>query len=93
LGLAYHDGKGLEKDLAQALYDWRLAAEPGLSQAQVLLGTAYHNGPGLEKDLKQAVRYYNLAIDGGNQEAREKLGEFGGQKSQLKAQRPPVGKK
>ncbi|QSR87721.1 sel1 repeat family protein [Candidatus Methylacidiphilum infernorum] len=75
LGDAYSRGQGVTKDLAQAVYWYRKAAEQGNVQAQYKLGFAYYWGVGgfqriltrrfidLEKQLSRGIPYPNLLWD------------------------------
>lgn len=54
LGLIYHRGLGVEKDLTEAAKWYRMAAESGSKGAQNNLGVMFRRGKGVEKDLKEA---------------------------------------
>jgi len=53
LAKAYHLGEGIEKDEAQAVRWWEMAAEHGDTAAEVNLGTAYSLGAGFQKTTPQ----------------------------------------
>lgn len=61
LGNVYLNGKGVEKDEAQAAMWVRKAAEQGLSDAQVLSGDMYQSGQGVERDRVQAWAWFDTA--------------------------------
>ncbi len=74
LGVCYHDGDGVEKDLKQAVYWYRKAADQGDASAQFFLGLCYYTGDGVEKDLKQAVYWWRKAANQGDAGAQAILG-------------------
>ena len=77
LGCYYHHGKnGIPKDLSQAVYWYRKAAEQGKMHAQFNLGSCYKNGDGVTQDYSQAVYWYRKAAEQGSKEAKNKLGFF-----------------
>ena len=61
LGLCYHNGDGVAKDLVQAVSWWRKAAEQGDALAQFNLGVVYEHGRGVIKNEIEAYAFYNLA--------------------------------
>ena len=73
LGLAYR-GKGLPKDLPEAVKWLRKAAEQGNTLAQSNLGYLYAMGEGLPKDPAEAVKSYRKAADQGEVMAQFNLG-------------------
>ena len=58
LGDAYHYGRGVTQDDAEALRWYRAAAEQGSSAGQWRLGNAYYYGWGVARDYAEAVRWY-----------------------------------
>ena len=74
LGLCYHNGDGVVKDLMQAVSWWRKAAEQGDADASHNLGLCYHNGLGVAKDQVQAVSWYRKAAQLGQADAQNNLG-------------------
>ena len=74
LGFLYANGQGVPKDLVQAAYWYRKAAEQGHADAQISLGLCYFKGQGVEKDEAEAVRWYRKAADQGHALAQDKLG-------------------
>ena len=74
LGLYYQNGRIVNKDLEQAVYWFRKAAEQGNAKAQNNLGWCYGNGRGVEKDYKQAVYWYHKSAKQGFAPAQYNLG-------------------
>lgn len=73
LGLMYDDGKGVERDAAQAAEWYRKAAEQGIAAAQSNLGAMYETGDGVQTDRGMAEKWYRLAAGQGDEEARRRL--------------------
>ena len=69
----YTNGYGVEKDIVQAVYWYRKAAEQGFAPAQSNLGYLYANGYGVEKDIVQAVYWYRKAAEQGDTRAKAAL--------------------
>jgi TPR repeat protein len=61
LAAAYFAGRGVPKDLAQAAYWYRKAADQGNPAAQVYLGYLYSVGLGVPQDTAEAIRWYRRA--------------------------------
>ena len=65
LGSLYYNGKGVERNLEQALYWLQKSADQEDSNGQYVLGMMYYNGDGVKKDLHKASylwarsSYYN----------------------------------
>ncbi len=74
LGNLYSKGDGVARDLGQALYWFRAAAEQGESYGQFALGYVYEHGLGAAPDLAAAVRWYRAAAVQGNLAAGNNLG-------------------
>ena len=74
LGIAYHQGEGVEKDLNEAFRWVRKAAEAGHDTAIFFVGTSYENGEGVAKDVAEAVRWYRKAAEAGHPLAMFNLG-------------------
>ena len=73
LGLCYHNGDGVEKDLSEAVKWYRKAADQGDALAQYNLGICYDNGYGVEKDLSEAVIWFRKAAVQGVAKAQDML--------------------
>ena len=76
LGLRCREGKGVAKDIAQALTWFRKAAEQGNAGAQFNLGAMYAVGEGVPKDAVQATAWYRKAAEQGQADAQSRLGEM-----------------
>jgi TPR repeat protein len=62
----YFAGRGVTRDLSQAVYWYRKAAEQGDPGAQVNLGYFYVTGIGVKPDAEQAVRWFQRAAASGS---------------------------
>ena len=65
LGVCYAHGEGVAKDLMQAVFWYRKAADQGLALAQYNLGLCYARGEGVTMDLVQAAMWYRKAAGQG----------------------------
>jgi TPR repeat protein len=75
LGLIYYrGGRDVQKDDAQALRWFRLAADRGDAIAQLSLGLMYADGRGVPQDNDEAAKWYRRAADQGNPQAQYNLG-------------------
>ncbi len=70
-------GDKLEKDDAEAVRLYRLAAEQGHVVAQNNFGDMFYNGQGVAKDDTEAIRWYRLAAAQGNTRATAALKRLG----------------
>jgi len=70
----FHNGQGVQKDYAEALRLYKLAADQGYPNAQCNLGLMYHNGLGAKQDYIEALRLFRLAADQGYATAQNNLG-------------------
>ncbi|MBI4659600.1 MAG: SEL1-like repeat protein [Verrucomicrobia bacterium] len=75
LGLAYHLGKDVEKNEAEAIRWYLLAAEKGFAAAQANLGYCYETGFGVPVDYAESVKWYQLAAQQGHPFAQYNLGK------------------
>jgi TPR repeat protein len=67
LAQLYRNGVGvIPKDLAQAVYWYKKAAEQGDPNAQFELGWMYANEEGVAKDYKESLKWYRKAAEQGN---------------------------
>jgi TPR repeat protein len=73
LGVLYERGLGIEKELAEAIRLYRLAAAQGLADAEENLAAAYQFGRGVSKDDAQAAYWYRLAAEQGAPAAQNNL--------------------
>ncbi len=65
LGVAYHNGEGMQKDPEEAVKMVTKAAVQGNAMAQSNLANAYFTGEGVAKDAA-AAGWYAKAADNGN---------------------------
>ncbi|SRR5579871_356070 len=65
---------GMAKDVKQAAYWYRLAAEKGLAEAQYSLGRLYATGKGVPHDEEQATNWVRVAASQGYPPAEARLG-------------------
>jgi hypothetical protein len=81
LGDLYRDGRGVARDMAQAVAWYRKAADQGDAGAQGTLGLLYSVGMGVQQDYIEAYYWLSLAaaIPGPNQQRyvtnRQSVGE------------------
>ncbi len=66
VGEAYFSGKGVTKDLVEAVKWFHKAAEQGNKDAQGFLGFAYFRGEGVKKNEVEAAKWLHLAADQGH---------------------------
>ena len=74
LGVMHADGRGVERNLAEAARWYRLAAEQGVAQAQYNLGTLYGLGLGVPMDEARGAQWLHKAADQNMPEAQYNLG-------------------
>jgi TPR repeat protein len=74
LGILYRLGRGVPKDLDEAMDMLRRAASLGSSGAQFQVGDMYLRGQGVEQDLLEAARWYTRAAEQGHPVAQYSLG-------------------
>ncbi len=75
LGNSYLFGKGVMKDVAQAVLWFKKAAERGDANAECALGSIYSAGlQGVPLDYSEAVRWYRKAAEQGNASGQYNLG-------------------
>lgn len=69
LGVRYAEGRGVEKDLKQAIGLFEQGVEAGEPSAMFAIGVAFDRGEGLPRDEAAAVHWYQRASDLGFMEA------------------------
>ena len=69
LGMAYENGRGVERDIEKALEHYRKAAESGYAAAENNLGRMYLAGTGVPKDTQEAMRLFTASATQGNAES------------------------
>jgi hypothetical protein len=70
----YALGKGVKKDMKEAVRWYRVAGNQGESEAQFNLGYMYYNGEGLPRNYDQAVEWFEKSAAQGNPAALGNLG-------------------
>ena len=70
----YLEGRGTERNPAEAAKWMRKSAEQGVKEAQFQLGSLYARGEGVPKDMEQAYGWLSVAAHLGNARAQEALG-------------------
>ncbi len=73
LGVMYHKGKEIARDLQAALKWYGLAAAQGWPGAEANLGNMYYNGQGVRQDRVEALRLFRSAANKGDGLANAKL--------------------
>jgi TPR repeat protein len=76
LGYAYRNGRGVIKDLSEAVRWYRKSAEQGSDNGQASLGSMYINGQGVTKDFSEGIRWYRKSAEQGNAESQYNLGNI-----------------
>lgn len=66
LGWMYASGRGVEKNLAEALRLFHESADQGNPYGQMNLGLMYENGAGVKQDRAEALDWYRKAAGQGN---------------------------
>lgn len=67
MGLAFETGRGVTKDVTQALNWYRRAADNDSGESWNRIGRLYDYGEGVTQDQVEAIRCYKLAADFGAQ--------------------------
>ena len=73
LGVCYHKGDGVAKDLVEAAKWFRRAAEQNIARAQYELGFCYTMGEGVAKDYVEAYKWELLASGQGDELAKKTM--------------------
>jgi hypothetical protein len=73
LGVAFHQGDLLPRDLAKAATMWRLAADGGVVSAFNNLGHLTYYGRGIKQDHAEGVRLWRIAAEKGFAESQVHL--------------------
>jgi TPR repeat protein len=73
-GYMYLLGKGVSKDLGEALKWYRKGADQGDNLALNGLGYMYQYGKGVSKDLQEAVKFYGKAAEQGYPKSQSNFG-------------------
>src|SRR5690606_40871548 len=62
----YHQGIGVEPDYERANQLYALAAQQGITSAQINLGLMYDRGEGVAQSYTEAYYWYEQAAEAGN---------------------------
>ena len=76
LGLCYRNGRGVQKDDADAVKWYRKAAEQGQADAQNNLGVCYQDGTGVTQSMAEAIQWYTKAAEQGYATTMCNLGDI-----------------
>ncbi len=89
-GKSDEHGKGVPKDLKEAIKWYKEAADQGCVEAQYTLGRCYEKGIGVPPDAKQARKWYQDAADQYDSVAQGKYDELDGQNDDNVAKELPA---
>lgn len=73
LAQAYRDGKGMKRNMAEAVYWFALAASNGQKAAAIDLARLYEQGAGVKRDLSQAALWWFRAGALGDEDAKTRF--------------------
>lgn len=65
LGTLFYEGRGVAKDLQEAVKWFRRSARQGNAQACQNLGICHQAGLGVPKDMPKAAQLFRQAVEGG----------------------------
>jgi TPR repeat protein len=82
LGNMYREGRGVEKNEAETIKWYRMAADNGDASAQYNLGVAYATGMGVPENTAEAEKWFNMAAKNGHEMSKEVLEEIKARKAQ-----------
>lgn len=77
-GLKLWEGRGVERDAAEAVQLFRAAAKGGSTEAQAYLGAAYRSGTGVPVDVTEALHWFREAAGQGHVRSQGVLGSMYG---------------
>ncbi len=73
LAVAYAEGVGTKKDVAEAARWFSKAASLGLTDSQFNLAVLYERGQGVPQSLLDAYKWYAIAAVGGDTESKARI--------------------
>lgn len=76
LGVMFYNAEGVERDFKKSTHYYSIAADAGITPAQVSAGFAYANAMGVPQDFQKAVHYLKQASDTGEASAKVTLAEI-----------------
>jgi TPR repeat protein len=65
--------QGRALNFTEAMRWYRLAADQGFAEAQIIIGNMYASAQGVPRDFTEAMRWYRLAADQGLPKPRSLL--------------------
>ena len=74
LGLMYDYGHGVEKDPAESIKWYRMAAEQGVPLVQHDIGVKYFQGQGVEQNYLEATKWWEMSASAGIPDSQFNLG-------------------
>ena len=84
----YDNCLDVDRDSAEAIKWYKLAAGQGHVEAQYNLGCMYHYGKGVDEDYAEAIKWYQLAADQGDVNAQHRVDNLLQQHTELAQQQP-----
>ncbi len=76
LSIDYYLGRGVPRDVSEALRWCRKAAEQGNIKAENNLGSAYDKGEGVTQDYAEAIKWFRKTAEHGNPFGENNLGFY-----------------
>ena len=76
LATMYKTGRGMSRDMDQAVQWYRRSADEGFPLAQFTLGNIYMNGDGVPRNVPMAVELFRLAAEQDHAQAQYNLGVY-----------------
>lgn len=76
IGKLFQKGKGVERNYAESMKWYLVAARKGYAKAEYRIGKLYEKGLGVTRDKVKAMEWYKKACDNGNQKGCEKYREL-----------------
>lgn len=76
LAVIFYNGQGVERDFKKSTHYYSIAADAGITPAQVSAGFAYANAMGVPQDFEKAVHYLKQASNTGEASAKVTLAEI-----------------
>lgn len=77
LGACYFRGRGVTKNMTEAVKWFRKSVEHDYAAAQLMLGICYEFGNGIKQSRSEAIKWYRKAAAQGNKDAIERLRALG----------------
>jgi len=74
--VSYANGRGVERDGAEAANWYRKAAEQGYASAQYNLGVKYAKGRGVAQNDAEAMKWIAKAVEQANENAKKALADM-----------------